>query len=242
MDIKKIIEVTSHLSQVYSLSCGDVLYALECLIGKTFNASFPAVIRMDGKIIIINEKGVRCVLPGAKSLQKAFKGLDEQLRKASFQKDNEARFDKESLVYGRIEKKIGTGVFEVTLFDGLVFGTEVSQKIVKGVFKSNRLGNRGENYEVGRHYLFCKHSTKGNTIFLSRKNKKIIKKHLADVVEKIAKNLNIKIPIRVIHVELESQSVFVRHHSGVAHLIPAISKKIMEKCAFTVFATPENSF
>lgn len=242
MDNKKITTLVAELSQIYSLSKKEVQYIVERSIAKAYKAEGPCVIRKDGKVIIIKNGGIKCVLPGVKTLQTAFKTLNDQLRKCSFEHNRISDFNSHQLIYGKISREIACGVFEVVLFDGLIQGKEISTKIFKGVFNSKYFGLKDEDYEVGRHYLFSKIKIEGNEISLSRKNKKIVQRYFDDSLKKAERVLGHKVSIRVVHIEPSTQSIFLKHHSKVSHLIPMIKNRIEKKCTYKVFATPENLF
>lgn len=242
MDTKKIIDIALHFSEVYNISPDEVLYVLECLIAQTYSASMPAVIRMDGKVILVKNNKVHCVLPGIKTLQNAFKGLDDELRRVSFEKNKKESFDQEKLIYGKIVKKKNSGVFEVHLFNGLVKGEIISPKLAKGVFNASVNGNKGETYTVGRHYLFYKTKLVGSNVYLTRKSNEIASMHCKDVIKKISEKLKIKVAVWISHVESSTQSIFIKHTKNMAFLVPLIKKRMNEKCAYKVFATEEGDF
>jgi len=242
MDNQKIIALVTELSQIFSLSKKEVQYIVERSIAKAYKAEGPCVIRSDGKVLILKNSEVKCVLPGLKTLQSAFKMLNDQLRKRSFEQNRISDFTNHQLIYGKIQREVKQGVFEVILFDGLSQGKEISLKIFRGLFNSKYFGLKNETYEIGRHYLFAKIKINGNEISLSRRNKKIVQRYFDDSLKKVEKVLRHKVPIRVVHVETSTQSIFLKHHSKVAHLIPMIKNKIENKCAYKVFATPDNLF
>lgn len=242
MDNKKIITLVTELSQIYSLSKKEVQYIVEKSIAKAYKSDVPCVIRKDGKVIIFKNGDVKCVLPGVKTLQTAFRMLNDQLRKCSFERNRISDFNNHQLIYGKISREIERGIFEVVLFDGLTQGKEISIKIFKGVFNSKYFGLKNEQYEIGRHYLFSKIKINGNEISLSRKNKNIVQRYFDDSLKKVERVLGHKVSIRVVHIEPATQSIFLRHHSKVSHLIPMIKNRIEKKCAYTVFASAENQF
>jgi hypothetical protein len=236
LNIKKTKALLNTISNTFNIEVECIQYILEKELSKLYDSIFPGIILMSGKFLVVKENGLKAVLPGAKTLEKALKNIEKDLIETSIKKKQEALKDKEPIGYGKVLKKLKNGKFEIMLFEGTENGKAINSKIIKGFFDAKKNGIEKEDYIIGKHYVFKKIKMEKNTFYLTRKDVGVIKFELLKIINKIESTLGKKIYIKILKVNIKNKTVYTEHTKGAEHFIKSISNKLNEKTTFKMIS------
>lgn len=235
MDIEKTRLLLDSISATFGVEPHTIQYILEKELSLQYGSDIPATLLMDGRLLVYTENsGFKCVIPGAKTLEKTLKGIDKTLRELSIQNHMSRLNRNEKIGYGKIIKKLDKHNYEVMFFEGLEHGKAIDTKIFKGVFNSKKHGISSEIYQLGRHYVFKKLKISGNTIEVGRNTVDVITYELRNIQCKLENGLKKNIYLYIKYVDLRTNKIIVRHKKSGAHLMKLIDKKMKEKCRFAL--------